>query len=169
MLWVTRVPVRSRKRRSRMRIDCALLCDAATVREGLLHILGGGITRIARPGPYPATLGVFLALRIVVDPGELKRPHESQILLQSDEGKLVADLRIDFSIHPSSKSEQEFGEETGFPIAASLHGIGVPAPGAYSFEVLIDGVHHKVVPFVVVQAPELSVTSSSPPRPRIGH
>lgn len=29
-----------------MRVDCALLCDAASVREGLLNILGGGITRV---------------------------------------------------------------------------------------------------------------------------
>ncbi|MBV9142931.1 MAG: hypothetical protein JO115_18800 [Pseudonocardiales bacterium] len=141
-----------------MRLDCALLCDAATVREGLLHILGGGITRIARPEPYPVALDVFLALRIVVDPGESKRSHQSQILLQSDEGKAIAELRIEFAVGPGNKSEHRPGEEIALPIAARLHGIGVPAPGAYSFEVLIDGIHQSTVPFVVVQAPELSAT-----------
>jgi hypothetical protein len=136
-----------------MRLDCALLCDAATVREDLLHILGGGITRIARPGPYPAALDVSLALRIVIDPGELKRSHESQILLQSDEGKLIADLRFEFLVD----SGNEPGQETALPIAASLHGVGVPAPGAYRFEVLIDGVHQRTIPFAVVHASKLPI------------
>lgn len=29
-----------------MRVDCALLCDAATVREGLLHVLVGLLTLV---------------------------------------------------------------------------------------------------------------------------
>jgi hypothetical protein len=148
-----------------MRVDCALLCDAVTVREGLLHILGGGITRVAVPGPYPAALGVSLALRIVVDPDEFKRSHLSQILLQSDEGKMIAEFRIEFAVGSEDKSEYQPGEEIAVPIAAALRDIGIPAPGAYSFEVLIDGMHHSVVPFVAVQQLQSPVTGSKADTP----
>ena len=47
--------------RCEMRIDTALLCDAATERDGLLNVLGGGITVATRP-EFPAPLGMTLAL-----------------------------------------------------------------------------------------------------------
>jgi hypothetical protein len=46
-----------------MKITDAILCDFATVCEGLLHVLGGGITVISRD-TYPSPLDLSLALLI---------------------------------------------------------------------------------------------------------
>ena len=48
-----------------MHLD-ALLCDAATVRDSLLHILGGGIVKMA-PLQYPAPIPAILALQLTFD------------------------------------------------------------------------------------------------------
>jgi len=132
-------------------VDFAMLCDAATVREGLLHMLGGGINRVVRP-TYPAPLGVVLAMRIMVHPTEIDRSHHLTVVLQDADGGRNATLEIDFNVPPEAASTLEPGEEAPvvLPIGFPPH-IGLPAPGRHSFEILIDGIHQKSVPFSASQ------------------
>ena len=58
-----------------MELKAAIICDAASVREGLLHVLGGGITRIWRQD-LPAALGVALAVIVDLPPDVMFDPHE---------------------------------------------------------------------------------------------
>ena len=64
-----------------VRVTALLLADRATVREGLLHVLGAGITRIVRD-PLPARLDVALAVMFRAD----------------DEADLVASHKLEVSI-----------------------------------------------------------------------
>lgn len=127
-----------------MRIDCVLLCDAATVREGLLHILGGGVTRVNR-SEYPAPLGTTLAIRIMIHPTETATDHQLQALLLDEDGLRVAEIGIGFGVN--DPTQLTVGEEASLPISLSLGGIQLPHEGAYSFELLIDGIHQASVPF----------------------
>lgn len=147
-----------------MRVDTALLCDWVTVREGLLNILGGGITRLWRD-EYPAPLGAALALRVVLHPTETKTEHEFQLLLLGEDGATVADLLGKFGVgvdedgnvvglQPGGEiTSLQPGEEVAIaiPITIVASTIGIPSPGAYSFELLIDGVHQTSVPFLVAR------------------
>jgi hypothetical protein len=131
-----------------MRIDCALLCDSVTIREGLLHILGGGITRANRED-FPAPLNLALALRIMVHPTEAEHTHELTVLLLAEDGQRVAELGIRFGINDPAVLEP--AEEASLPLALSLHTVGLPHEGPYSFELLIDGIHQGTVPFRAVK------------------
>lgn len=139
-----------------MRIDCALLCDAATVREGLLHVLGGGITRAGRT-EFPSPVGLTLALRILVHPTEMDRQHQLEVRLQGADGEQIGGFEVGFELEDPGGLEP--GEHASLPLPlvpppeAELTG-----PGRYSFEVLIDGVHQATVPFIaheVALPPEL--------------
>jgi hypothetical protein len=77
----------------------ALLCDAATVRENVLHILGGGLGQLWRD-VYPAPLGADLALLLTLHPSETTDEHELRILIQDADGKRFAQLDATFSIGP---------------------------------------------------------------------
>lgn len=133
-----------------MRVDTALLCDAATVREGLLHILGGGITQIVRP-EYPAELGVTLALRIMVHPTEMEHPHQLQIVVQDADGHKITEVRAEVQAEPLPEGVEP-GEEGELLIPWAFPGRPkLPAAGRYSMELLIDGVHQRSVPFRAVQ------------------
>jgi hypothetical protein len=134
-----------------MRIDCALLCDAATVREGLLHVLGGGISRAGRP-QYPAPAGLTLALRILIHPTEADREHQLDVRLQGEDGQDVAAVSITFAV--SNAVELEPGEQASLPLPLPLPAeVLLPAPGRYSFELLIDGIHQTSVPFIATTTP----------------
>jgi hypothetical protein len=128
-----------------MRIDCALLCDAVTIREGLLHILGGGITRLARP-EFPAPLNVALAVRIMVHPTECDRDHTLQVRLVDADGHEVGRLDAGFAIREPGDARP--GEELAIAIPVSVHALPLPTAGAFSFELLIDQMHQVSVPFV---------------------
>ena len=138
-----------------MRIDCALLCDAATVREGLLHVLGGGITRAGRP-EYPAPLDLTLALRILIHPTEMDRRHQLEVRLQGADGEPIAGFEIAFE--STDPGDLEPGEHASLALPlVPPPTVGLPKPGRYSFEVLIDGVHQATVPFIAHEiAPELA-------------
>lgn len=132
-----------------MRIDCALLCDAATVREGLLHVLGGGVTRLTRP-TYPAPLGVAIAARILVHPTEAEDNHHGRIVVQAEDGEQLAEVTFDFRSERPPGGLLASGEEMSLPVVVPLQNVGVPAAGGYSVEILIDRIHQASLPFRVV-------------------
>lgn len=135
-----------------MRVDCALLCDAATVREGLLHILGGGVTRLSRPS-MPGPLSVQLALRIVVHPTEAALNHEGQVFIQTDDGARVAEIGFGFGSIEDPENKMLPGEEFALPLVVPTAGIVLPKLGAYAIEVLIDKIHQVSVPFAFISGP----------------
>lgn len=131
-----------------MKVDCALLCDAATVREGLLHVLGGGVSRLGRPS-MPAPLGAQLALRILVHPTEARDRHTGRIVIQTQDGGRVSDLGFDFGLGQQAPPNLQPGEELALPLVVPINNFPIPAYGSYSIEILIDGTHQMSLPFVV--------------------
>jgi len=136
-----------------VRVDCALLADAVTVREGLLHILGGGVTRANRPA-FPAPMLLSLGLRIMVHPTEIDNPHVVRILVLQEDGQQVAETTMGINPPPpEARAAFQPGEEWSLPLALNLSPVALPAAGAYSVEVLIDGNHHASVPFLSLKQP----------------
>jgi len=134
-----------------MRVDTALLCEAVTVRDGLLFILGGGITQGGRT-EFPSPLGLSLALRILARPSELAHDHELEVLLQDEDGQKITkvELRME-GTEPPPGVQIPAGEEMGLPIPWTFPGRPMlPHPGRYSFEILIDGDLKSSVPLNVV-------------------
>jgi hypothetical protein len=129
-----------------VKIDTAFLCDAATVREGLLNVLSGGITRVGRPD-FPEALGLTLALRILVHPTEADSPHKLVVLLQGEDGEEAARVDIEFGVNDPGTLEP--GELFSLPLPIPMPPqVQLPALGRYSFELLIDGIHQGSVPFI---------------------
>lgn len=118
-----------------MEIAAALLCDAATVREGLLHVLGGGITRIWRP-VLPAPLGVVLATVIDIDPSEVGPPHEIHVTVHDSTGRLLVELMGAVTANPNERFEP--GEHTLLPVAFDMRGAGTPQFGKHALVLTMD-------------------------------
>jgi hypothetical protein len=132
------------------RVASALLCDAATVREGLLHILGGGITRLHR-SEFPAPMQVTLVAQVVLTPTEIQFAHDVAALIQTEDGDIVvqANGHLDAG-EPNPMLEP--GESVILPLVINLHGVVLPVPGGYSIEVSVDDVHQTSLTFRAVSA-----------------
>jgi hypothetical protein len=121
-----------------LRLDCALHCDAATVREGLLNVLGAGITRVGRLG-FPAPLGTALALRLVLDAEEIAATHTVEVRFVQEEGHrqlfaMTAEFQVDVRDPPPTAEE-----DVAAAIALPLGDVILPSEGLYSFEVSFAG------------------------------
>ena len=150
-----------------MHVDCALICDYVTVREGLLHVLGGGVSRIWRTA-YPGPLGAGLALRIVVHPSEFDADHKIAVLLNDDDGHKLAEIGSDFHITPEMRRGIEPGEEFAVNMPLNLPMIAIPRVGDYVFDILIDGQHQRSVPFKAKAGPAPSLPFPRTPDTQAG-
>lgn len=127
-----------------MNVSTALLCDFAIVREGLLHVISGGVTRLWRD-QYPAALGCSLALVFEVHPMELGRPHELEVRVLGEDGAEIATVQGGFQTAPGPDTKA--GESMVVPMAFDIRGAGLPGPGGYSIEISVDGTHHRTLSF----------------------
>jgi hypothetical protein len=114
-----------------VRLECALLCDAVTVRESLLHILGGGVSYVTFPR-YPAPVNLDVAVRVVFEPEDLseRRDHRLEGRLSAERGQL-AHQTFDFATDPGDM-------EAALALPLSV-GVMLPAAGHYRFELILDG------------------------------
>ena len=129
-----------------MQLSSAMLCDAAKARDGLLYVIGGGITRIQRQ-TYPADLQCSLALVIDVHQSELGRPHELEVLIQDEDGERLVAAKGGFQL---AGADLMVGEHVLLPFTLDIKG-KLAEPGAYSIEILIDGTHQRTIQFWGVQ------------------
>lgn len=126
-----------------------MLCDAATIRENLLHVLGGGVTHVIRPS-FPAPLGCTLALSFYVKYG----------------GGTDVVHKVDVTGYKVGVSEPIFQYTTEFAIAEEppagaesvglaipLDNIGLPEPGDYEIAVGVNDEQLTVIPFTAALPP----------------
>lgn len=121
-----------------MEVRVATVCDFAQVREGLLFVSSGGITRLRRPS-LPAPAGVMVAFVGAFDSIELQRPHEIELYVRSQDGHEHGNIAGVFglngppNIHP--------GEKQQLPLAFDLRTMSLDREGAYDIAIYIDGTH----------------------------
>jgi len=117
-------------------ISSAILCDFAQVREGLLFVASGALTRIFRPS-LPAPLGVMVGVVVELDFDEVGATHELVVAVK--EAATAHQVgRIQATLHAGA-SELEPGESLYVPIPVSLHGIELRSYGPHDVQVSVDG------------------------------
>jgi hypothetical protein len=139
-----RRPAWSSWERDSVQLGAAILCDYATIREGLLHVLGGGVTRMWS-NQFPAPLTGTVALLLELHRQELDRPHEFEMVVMGADGARIADVNGAFQV--PTNPDLDIHEPQLVPLALDLRGAGLPAPGAYTIDISIDGQHRTSLRF----------------------
>lgn len=130
-----------------IRLAAALLCDSANIRENLLSVLGGGITRIGRPD-FPASINCDLALAFYASPRTSARDdHSIRVSLLSPDGEELYSFEAGFELDTTLAIDDD--ETVTVPLVIPLGVMGVPNPGNYQVEVRADGELLTSVPFRV--------------------
>ena len=137
-----------------MRIAAAILCDAATVREGLLHLLGGGVTRIWRP-EIPAALGVDLAVVVTMSQDEHDVAHAIRAIVYGPD--MEALLEVGGEVAYSGGGRLEEGEEHSIPIVFPIRELAVARYGRHVIDLAIDDESHRRLDVWVLHPEELGL------------
>ena len=131
-------------------LTTALLCDHASVREGLLFVVGGGITRIRRP-QYPAHLGIGLAAMLEFDSLEAQRDHRFQLIVVGEDGDEAA--RVEADIRVGATDAVKPGENVQVPLAVDMYQTVLPVGGAFELRLYLDGEHRRTLQFWAETSP----------------
>lgn len=131
-----------------MDVDLALLADAATIDAGgKLNILG--VFDRINASSFPARHGrVAMVLRFTAGLDEAGE-HEVEIALHGPGGDEI--VRLDGDIH-FGPGPMQTGGEIRVPHVLNLDGLVFEDPGRHTFEVRVDGEHHRSIPLTVVGA-----------------
>lgn len=138
-----------------MKAFICTLCDRATVREGLLHILGAGITTLGRPG-LPAPMELDLALLLTPNQiDEVVGSHEVTVSLCSDGGARVAQSKLSFVIGPVDPVPDPL---PNLPFSVGLRNVVLSAYGHYTVQINYDDARLEEVRFSVEKQLATGVT-----------
>jgi len=124
-----------------MRIVVLTLADFASVREGLLNVMSGGVAFIGKQA-FPAPMSCYLAALVEIEVGDdTSKISESELPVVVDiansSGELIASANGAFGGPGSIFGDPEL--PTAVPIALDLQGITLPTPDIYSLTMRVGG------------------------------
>ena len=131
-------------------IDFAFLADAAeTIPGQKFHVLGGGIARIGGrrfPLRHPH-LALVIGLQVTAP--ETDREHEIRFVLLDPDGGEVAGATGSLV----ARSQRD-GRDAILTFSIDLWNLTFPAPGDYSFRILVNGSERKRLPLLLLAPPD---------------
>lgn len=126
-------------------IDYAFLADAAETQPGQkFHVLGGGISRLGGrsfPLRHPH---LSLVVGLLVTAPEVDREHEVRFVLLGPDGAEVAGGAGTLVARGHGD-----GRDTVLTFSVDLWNVTFPAPGDFSFRILLNGSERKRLPLLV--------------------
>lgn len=135
-----------------MKLDWAILSNAAETNNGLTYMLGAGWDVANRP-QYPAPFMGTLTIRLLMTKQETLHAHKVQVELVDEDGHSVmpplaietpAGLPVPPGLAPGQPINQIFNFNFG--------NVMIPKAGTYTLEVMVDGASVKSLPCVFKQA-----------------
>ncbi len=125
-----------------------MLADFAQVREGLLFVASGGITRCYRD-QLPAPLGAFLATVLELTRQEAEQVHQLQVTVVDEDGQPLADISGEIQL---GATQLMINENLNVPITFDLRNVPVERFGAVEVRLAIGGQHRRTLPMWVLQS-----------------
>ena len=130
-------------------IDFAFLADAAeTIPGQKFHVLGGGVARIGGrrfPLRHPH---LALVIGLEVTAPETDREHEIRFVLLDPDGGEVAGATGSLV----ARSQRD-ARDAVLTFSIDLWNLTFPAPGDYSFRILVNGSERKRLPLLLLAPP----------------
>jgi hypothetical protein len=118
-----------------MDVRSLVLCDFAQVREGLMTIVSGGVTRV-RPPVYPATFGLHIAVMLELSPDDFGQTHECRVSVAVAETSLkLVEMVTNFVQQPHPSAQP--GEPMVIPLAINFSQVAILEPGQYDVKVAV--------------------------------
>jgi hypothetical protein len=130
-----------------MEVTNAMLADFAQVREGLLFVSSGGITRCYRD-QLPAPLGVFLATVLELDRIEAERVHELQVVVVDEDGQQLADISGEVQL---GQTQMMINENLNVPIVFDMRNVPIERYGSVEVRLYVARQHRRTLPIWVLQ------------------
>ncbi|MEM1334432.1 MAG: hypothetical protein AAGG08_13350, partial [Actinomycetota bacterium] len=118
-------------------LDALVLCDFAQVRDGLLFVQSGGLTRLAAAA-VPATFNCHVAMLVSLPPDSALDAHTVVLRIKHVASATVV-ATVNVAIHaidrPTGLAQ---GEGRLVPVVVPLGNVTFPAVGEHDLQVTVD-------------------------------
>ena len=130
-----------------MEITTALLADFAQVRDGLLFVSSGGVTRCYRD-MLPAPLNIYMAMVLELDRLEAEKVHEVHVVVVDEDGQQLAEISGEIQL---GQTQMMIGENLNVPIVFDLRNVPIERYGSIEIRLYIAAEHRRTLPIWVLQ------------------
>jgi hypothetical protein len=134
-----------------MEVTTAMLADFAQVREGLLFVASGGVTRCYREA-LPAPLGVYFAMVLELERLEAEAAREVRVVVVDEDGKELAEIAGEIQL---GAPELMIGENLNVPITFDLRNVPIERYGSVEVRLYVDSELRRTLPIWLLQTPTL--------------
>ncbi|MFF9123175.1 DUF6941 family protein [Streptomyces sp. NPDC014889] len=144
-----------------MKLNMVALCDRATIREGLLHILGAGVTQCSLGLPSPPDLDLAILIQ-AEDWQELAGSHRLTATMshvESDQNHVIELMWDSPRIEPDDDPAAPKHPLPQLPVVVPLRSIVLTQEGEHSVEVAMDGSPLAQLSLIVTKAMLPGVTT----------
>ena len=131
-----------------MDVTTAMLADFAQVREGLLFVASGGVTRCYRD-QLPAPLNVYLATVLELDRIEAEKVHELHVVVVDEDGQQLAEIAGEIQL---GSTQMMINENLNVPIVFDLRNVPVERYGSIEIRLYVAREHRRTLPIWVLQS-----------------
>ncbi|MEL6892927.1 MAG: hypothetical protein AAFP84_15135 [Actinomycetota bacterium] len=119
------------------RLDALVLCDFAQIREGLLFVQSGGLTRLAA-AELPASFACHVATLVYLPPNEAAEGHRVVMRIKHAPTATVT-ATVNVSIHPTTvPAGLAPGEGRLVPVVVPLANVTFRNEGEHDLQVEVD-------------------------------
>ncbi|HEY7439214.1 MAG TPA: hypothetical protein VIC35_07440 [Acidimicrobiia bacterium] len=134
-----------------MEVTTAMLADFAQVREGLLFVASGGVTRCYREA-LPAPLGVYFAMVLELERLEAEAAREVRVVVVDEDGQELAEIAGEIQL---GAPELMIGENLNVPITFDLRNVPIERYGSIEVRLYVDTELRRTLPIWLLQTPTL--------------
>lgn len=129
-----------------MRVSVAGLADAASIREGLLNVLGFGVTSIFVPH-LPIAANVVLPLVLEATAADMEEQHTLTVDVRLPDGEVTEFGRVVLDAMESNVNDGRL--PVNLIQVLPFNAFPLRDPGLHQVEITVDEAAPVVVPFVV--------------------
>jgi hypothetical protein len=129
-----------------MQLSTAVLCDFAQIRDGLLFVSSGAISRLYRRG-LPSPLGLMVGLVIEIPVEDAGDEHELVAQVINRQGEELAVVRNAFRVGDHNLFPHEVQQA---PAVISVTGVEAVSWGTHQVRLYLDDVLDRTLTFYVV-------------------
>lgn len=132
-----------------MKLDWAILSNAADGRDGVVSILAAGWDTAWRPA-FPTPFIGALTIRALFHPTESGRVWTFRIEFHDEDGNVLQEA-LTLPVDVKRNADLPIGWDVSAIASVSIMGLPIPKPGVYSIEILCEGNHLRTIPFRFVE------------------
>jgi len=129
-----------------------VLCDAATIRDGLLHILGAGIAVVWRtsfPDALLATVAASLEVSEIPEEGETHTFRLVGVRVGEEPEQRIFEAGLEVTVTSDGTSDHQ-----SVPLVLNLSNAGIASEGRYEIRAFLDGEAVSAIHFSAKIAPD---------------